>query len=319
MADAVPTFSVCIPTYNRAQMLRHAIRSVLDQSVADFELVVLDNGSTDETSIVLEEEKSDRLRVVRYETTVSMYANHNRCLQHARGAWIVFVHSDERLVPDALLRYRDAIAQGPVATMLMPAADRTVLQDMYRFWRVKTVTSARAGALVLSGIGSVSGTCFRRDALINAGGFAVDKEVEYAADHDLYGKLAALSAEFRFVNFPIELHTAGPHQATHLYTRGSAAPRALAAVVRRMAARPGWDEIVAHIASEIDRWPASRAASVAYLLALGAPEDDYAQVAQACRTRAEIRRSRPYAISRLIHRFGPTLYLRALDLRAALR
>ena len=319
MAERVPLFSVCIPTYNRAPLLRTAVQSVLDQSLSDFELIVVDNASADDTVAVLSEFNTDKLRVARYNTTVSMYANHNRCLELARAPWLVFLHSDEQLTPDALAHYRDAVVAGPDVTMLVPSADRTVLRDMQRFWGVDTVEGARAGALVLSGVGSVSATCFLRSALEDVGGFAVDKEVEYAADHDLYSRLAAAGARFRFVGAPIGSYKPGPHQATHSYTKGSAATRALRAVVRRMAARPRWEDTIALLATELAHWPPARAASVVYLLSLGAPARDYSRVAKACRRRSEVRRSRPYAMSRLIHLFGSELYLRALDARASLR
>jgi glycosyltransferase involved in cell wall biosynthesis len=97
-----PCLSVCIPTYNRAHCLGAAIESVLSQEFADFELVLVDNASTDNTERVVGSFKDSRIRYRRYEANVSMYANHNRCVNSASSDWIVFLHSDD-LLPSGYL------------------------------------------------------------------------------------------------------------------------------------------------------------------------------------------------------------------------
>lgn len=113
-------FSVCIPTYNRAAFLPKAIESVLSQSHTDFELVVLDNASTDETSDLLKQITDPRVRVFANEMTISMYANHNLCVQKAQEDWIVFLHSDDALLPGALATMAEYAARGDCA-VVMPA------------------------------------------------------------------------------------------------------------------------------------------------------------------------------------------------------
>ena len=100
--ERVPFFSVCIPTYNRSKFLPQAIESVLAQDFTDFELIICDNASTDNTQEVVESYKDDRIRYVRYEDLVGMYANHNRCIDLAQAEWLVFLHSDDSLDNKAL-------------------------------------------------------------------------------------------------------------------------------------------------------------------------------------------------------------------------
>lgn len=104
-----PFFSVCIPTYNRGYCLANAIRSVLGQDFTDFELLISDNASADDTRTVVEQFDDPRIRSLFWPELVSMYANHNRCIEHARADWIVFLHSDDALHPDALLRLHELI------------------------------------------------------------------------------------------------------------------------------------------------------------------------------------------------------------------
>ncbi len=97
-----PRFTICIPTYQRAAMLPKALDSALAQTIGDFELVVVDNHSSDGTEAVMDGYRDSRIRYHRNPATVSMYGNHNICIERARGEWLVFLHSDDALAADAL-------------------------------------------------------------------------------------------------------------------------------------------------------------------------------------------------------------------------
>jgi glycosyltransferase involved in cell wall biosynthesis len=99
----VPTVSVIIPTYNRAEMVREAVQSVLDQTYRDHEIVVVDDGSTDNTRAVLEE-MSGRCASIRYvyQENRGRSAARNRALGLARGRYIAFLDSDDLFLPRKL-------------------------------------------------------------------------------------------------------------------------------------------------------------------------------------------------------------------------
>ncbi len=107
--DQSPFFSICIPTYNRATEIHQAIDSILCQDFTDFELVICDNASTDNTEEVIRGYSDRRIRYVKYSSLVSMYANHNRCLDLAASNWLVFVHSDDYIEPNTLSSYHQTI------------------------------------------------------------------------------------------------------------------------------------------------------------------------------------------------------------------
>lgn len=93
-----PHLSICIPTYNRAHSIEPAIKSILNQDYKHYEVVVSDNASTDNTKDVVLSFDDPRIKYFRYEELVSMYENHNRCVEKAESEWIVFLHSDDLLV-----------------------------------------------------------------------------------------------------------------------------------------------------------------------------------------------------------------------------
>jgi Glycosyltransferases involved in cell wall biogenesis len=101
----IPKVSVCIPTYNYARYLPETIESVLAQSFADFELIIIDNCSSDDTAVVVGRyaERDRRIRFSVNEENLGMVGNWNLCLAHARGEFIKFVFSDD------LLSSRDAL------------------------------------------------------------------------------------------------------------------------------------------------------------------------------------------------------------------
>jgi len=67
MSEKIPTVSVIIPTYNRAHLVGRAIRSVLNQTFQDFEIIVVDDGSTDNTEEVVKSFNDPRIRDIRHE------------------------------------------------------------------------------------------------------------------------------------------------------------------------------------------------------------------------------------------------------------
>ena len=90
-------FSVIIPTYNRAPLLRQALDSVLAQEFTDFELIVVDDGSTDET-LTVARSYGDQVRLVPQEHRGPGVAR-NRGAEHASGEYVAFLDSDDVWFP----------------------------------------------------------------------------------------------------------------------------------------------------------------------------------------------------------------------------
>ena len=97
-----PLVSVIIPTYNRGWILQEAIDSVLDQEFTDFEPIVVDDGSTDDTQTLLERYHK-RLNVI-HQDKRGVSAARNRGIQAASGQYIAFLDSDDRWLPGKLDR-----------------------------------------------------------------------------------------------------------------------------------------------------------------------------------------------------------------------
>ena len=99
-----PLVSVCIPTYNGEKYLKECLDSVIVQTFSDFEILIVDDCSSDKTlSIVKEYASGDRrIRVIRNEQNHGLVGNWNRCVELARGEWIKFVFQDDLIAPECL-------------------------------------------------------------------------------------------------------------------------------------------------------------------------------------------------------------------------
>jgi len=94
--------SVVMATYNAANTLQRAIDSVLRQSYCDWELIIVDDGSTDETASLLAALDDSRIRVCRHQHNRGMHAAKNTGLDHVAGEWFTTLDADDEMVPEAL-------------------------------------------------------------------------------------------------------------------------------------------------------------------------------------------------------------------------
>jgi len=115
---SLPFFSVIIPTYNRADLLPKAIDSVLKQNFRDWELIIVDDGSTDNTVEVVRSFNDARIRYV-YQTNAERCAARNNGITHALGKYICFLDSDDYYLSERLqLLYKELEGRGWLAAML---------------------------------------------------------------------------------------------------------------------------------------------------------------------------------------------------------
>ncbi len=97
-----PTVSVIIPTYNRAHLIGRAIQSVLNQTYQDFEIIVVDDGSTDNTEEVMKRFNDERIKYIKHEQNKGEAAARNTGIKIARGEYIAFQDSDDEWLPEKL-------------------------------------------------------------------------------------------------------------------------------------------------------------------------------------------------------------------------
>jgi glycosyltransferase involved in cell wall biosynthesis len=118
-----PRISVCIPVKNGGEFLPLAVESVLTQARDDFELIIVDNCSTDGTTEWIEKRAASdrRIRFFRNPVDIGMTANFNACLKHAAGKYVTLLCADDVLLPLSLQRMSQALDGDPRVIMVVGA------------------------------------------------------------------------------------------------------------------------------------------------------------------------------------------------------
>ena len=177
------TVAVIIPTFNHAHFLADAIGSVLEQTRQADEIIVVDDGSTDDPAAVVA--KFQGVRLIRQDNR-GLSAARNTGLRGCKTSHIVFLDADDRLLPSALQAGLDCIADRPDSAFVYGGyrltweSDQPVSSDRF------TSIDEDAHLVMLRGnqIGMVAAVLFRRDCLLAVNGF--DETLRRCEDFDLY-------------------------------------------------------------------------------------------------------------------------------------
>ncbi|MEX2400645.1 MAG: glycosyltransferase [Rhodothermales bacterium] len=125
-----PTFSICIPNYNYARFIGDTIQSVLDQTYSHFEIIVVDNASTDNSIEVVEKFQDERIRLIKNRYNIGFAPNLQRATMYANYDFINLLSSDDRLKPDALETYAEVLrSRGDRASRTVLMSDVEVIDS----------------------------------------------------------------------------------------------------------------------------------------------------------------------------------------------
>ena len=186
MRSELPLLTVGIPTYNSAHFLPDALASIMRQGLDDFEVVIVDNASEDDTEQVVRSFANDRIRYFRNTTNLGSRENHNRCLQKARGRYFKFVCADDVLL-DGLLSRQIAVLESQLDVSLVSCDiiitdSELANRKLFRFFP-GTCSGSRVINACLSGlscyIGGPSNFMFR---LSDSAGITLDTSYRYVSD-----------------------------------------------------------------------------------------------------------------------------------------
>jgi glycosyltransferase involved in cell wall biosynthesis len=184
-----PQVSVVLPTRNRASMLMQALSSALSQEGVRLEVVVIDEGSSDDTPERLERIDDERLRVLRHDPAKGVAPARNAAIARARGEWIAFLDDDDLWAPENLRTQLAAAGEGGHALSYcrrLEIDERGSVMNVSH--RVRSDDLARR-LLANNVIGGPSGVLVRADLLERVGAF--DERLSALADWDLWIRAAA--------------------------------------------------------------------------------------------------------------------------------
>jgi glycosyltransferase involved in cell wall biosynthesis len=202
--STAPTVSVIVPAYNCAAYLPRAIESVLAQSFTDFDLFVVDDGSTDDTAKVLERYSADtRVRFVPHTHNTGPSATRNRGIRLSAGEFVAFLDADDEWARDKLevqvtaLASAEADVCGVGCRWLMPGGTEVIVSKQHPY----SGDGLYRELLFKNTIpGSSSSILVRRKCFDDVGLF--DEELRAVEDRDMWLRLAS-RFRFAFIGEPL--------------------------------------------------------------------------------------------------------------------
>ena len=208
-----PTVSIIIPAFNRASTICSAIESVLRQTYTDFELLIVDDGSTDDTMARVAEISDPRIRALANPENMGASAARNTGIRNARGTWIAFQDSDDEWLPEKLEKQMQRLASkgddhvACYCGMIIVGDHSQTTRERRQVRYIPRVKLTKLEGNILPTVlttspASTQTLIVRRDILEEIGGF--DEDLPALVDWDCVLRLASRWS-FAFVDEPLVL------------------------------------------------------------------------------------------------------------------
>ncbi|MCP3966863.1 MAG: glycosyltransferase family 2 protein [Lentisphaerae bacterium] len=184
----MPLVTVFIPVYNRQQYIAQAIESILSQSFRDFELIIINDGSTDNTEEVILSFKSPKIRYYRNDQNLGIPATRNKGLNLAKGKYMALLDSDDIALPNRLevqVSYMEANPDVVVSGTFFKKFNmfNGYIHHIYQ-------SDEEIKSYFLWGIPILQPTIIIRLGKINSTGMKYSEEFNVAEDYDFFARVA---------------------------------------------------------------------------------------------------------------------------------
>jgi len=213
MLEKTLTVSVIVPTYNRAHLLGRAIQSVLNQTYQGFELIVVDDGSSDNTEEVVATFADPRVYYLRHEENRGAAAARNTAIKTARGEHIAFLDSDDEWLPEKLEKQMKVFGNVSSRVGVVYTDMWTIRPDGVRnYWhssRVMPEDGIIYDHLIVGRLTdiSMSSVVIRRECFVKVGIF--DEEFPRLIDRDLFIRLSRHFYFYHIAEALVNYHKTG--------------------------------------------------------------------------------------------------------------
>jgi glycosyltransferase involved in cell wall biosynthesis len=244
----MPAISVIIPTFNRAHFVGDAIRSILHQTFPDFELLVVDDGSTDGTADLVRAIKDVRVKLISHDRNRGIPAARNTGLDHARGHFIAWLDSDDVSRPTRLEEQLHYLYRHPKIEMIGACAGKITPEGAHRTGiRVPPLTPEAVSAWLLFRSAFQQSSIMGRATTLKS--FRYREEFPVCEDLDVFIRIASVH---RSLNLPRILIDRRIHEGQSIRTHSEAVSDRSVALLAKplmdLGIRPSRSDLKGHIA-----------------------------------------------------------------------
>ena len=212
-----PLVSIIIPTYNRAEDLKRALQSVFDQTFTNWEVVIVDNHSVDDTDSLIKSFNNQKIKLFKIHNSGIISASRNLGLKHALGEYIAFLDSDDWWLPKKLEESIKYMIQG--ADIVYHDLFYVTKSDQRFNWRRvrgRKLKSPVFYDLLESGNALPNSSVVVRKKLLNEiKGLSEDKDMVSSEDYDAWLRIARISEKFQKIPDVLGFYWAGGGNVTN--------------------------------------------------------------------------------------------------------
>jgi glycosyltransferase involved in cell wall biosynthesis len=187
----MPKVSVVVLTHNRPELLRHAVSSILNQTFQNFEIILVDDASTDNTPEVVSSFRDDRIRYIRHQVNKREAASRNTGVTNATGEYIAFLDDDDEWLPEKLDQQVRLLESSPVAVGAVYTGFLKI--DRATKMPVEQVVPRKRGNIFAemaaqNWVGTPSTVMVRRECFERVGLF--DEGIPFGPDYDMWIRIS---------------------------------------------------------------------------------------------------------------------------------
>jgi len=202
-----PLVSVIMPTYNYAQFIGNAIKSALAQTHKNFELIIIDNYSDDNTEEMVRSFADSRIRYFKFNNHGMVAASRNFGIKTAQGEYLAFLDSDDSWLPDKLECVLQFINDSPdIDLVCHDEYHVNIVNPEYRKKARYGPYRKYKGLLFKSNSISTSAVVVRKSKVVKAGLFSEDRKFDTAEDYELWLRLSKI-CKIEYLHQPLGYYT----------------------------------------------------------------------------------------------------------------
>ncbi len=190
--------SVIIPTYNRSALLKRAIKSVLNQTFQDFELIVVDDGSTDDTKKIVDSFSNQKITYIYQQNSGGASRPKNTGIKTAKGDYIAILDSDDEWLPDKLKKQIQYFAESKNPKLGVVGCDIVIIEGSKKTnYKIPKYKNIFKRILITDDMGTGSAMMYKKEVFDKVGLF--DENLKSGQDREMRLRLSQVY-DFGFVN-----------------------------------------------------------------------------------------------------------------------
>jgi len=218
-ANKKPLFSIIIPTYNHAHLIHKCLTSLIEQSQSDWEAIVINNYSLDDTLSVIENIGDQRIKVINFHNNGIIAASRNQGILKSRGEWLCFLDSDDFWYPEKLDKVSQYLDNNDLIYHDLDMFNKNGFIKGKKCKGRKLTKPLYSDLLMHGNPIATSSVVVRRKIIEQVSGFIEEKKLIAVEDYDLWLRVSKVTERFCYIPESLGAYWSGGGNITEVSVR----------------------------------------------------------------------------------------------------